>query len=71
VKINFNIFLCILLGMIFLGVSVGFVIGYYFGYFIDARQTGNVYSLYLAAPILGLGCALSIYGTLYDRRNPK
>ena len=54
--------------MIFLGVSVGFIVGYYFGYFIDAPSNNNgVYFLYLAAPIMGLGCALSIYGTLYDR----
>ena len=61
-KIRFKPFASILAGICLIGVSIGFILGFYIH---DQLQT-NLY-MYLSAPCLGLGSGLVIYGTLYGR----
>ena len=61
-NINFKSFASILLGMAIIGMSAGYILGYY----IHAH-TGTYLWMYLSAPILGLGSGLVIYGTLFGR----
>ncbi len=61
-NINFKAFASILIGMTLIGVSVGFLTGYYFHLNLDGQ-----YWMYLASPIMGIGCALVIYGSLFER----
>ncbi len=61
-KMKFRAFASILIGMNLVGVSIGFIIGYYFHLDFDNR-----YWMYLSSPIMGLGSGLVIYGALYKR----
>ena len=61
-KMGFKSFASILAGMSFIGVSIGFILGYYI-----YDQTQTYLWMYLSAPCLGLGSGLVIYGTLYGR----
>ena len=61
-KIRFKPFACVLAGMCFIGISVGFILGYY----IHAESQTYIW-MYVAAPFLGFGSGLVIYGTLYGR----
>jgi hypothetical protein len=63
-KIGFKAFASILGGMNIIGLSVGFLVGYYI-----SGETQNYLWMYLSAPLLGLGSGLVIYGTLYGRDN--
>ena len=48
--------------MVFIGVSVGFLLGYY----INGESQTYLW-MYLSAPCLGLGSGMVIYGTLFGR----
>ena len=61
-NIKFRAFASILIGMTLIGVSVGFIAGYYF----HLDFTGK-YWMYIASPIMGIGCGLVIYGSLFER----
>ena len=61
-KMNFKSFASILAGMVFIGVSVGFLLGYY----INGESQTYLW-MYLSAPCLGLGSGMVIYGTLFGR----
>ena len=61
-NIKFRAFSAILIGMTLIGASVGFVIDYYFNLDFDGE-----YWMYLASPIMGIGCGLVIYGSLFER----
>jgi len=61
-KMDFKSFASILSGMVFIGFSIGFLLGYYIH---GALQT--YLWMYLSAPLLGLGSGLVIYGTLFGR----
>ena len=61
-KINFKSFASILSGMFIIGISVGFVLGYY----IQEESQSSIW-MYLSAPLLGIGSGLVIYGTLFGR----
>ncbi|MDP6569786.1 MAG: hypothetical protein QGF36_00285 [Candidatus Marinimicrobia bacterium] len=61
-KISFKDFAAILSGMSLIGLSVGFILGYFMHF-----QTQSFLWMYLSAPCLGLGSGLVIYGTLYGR----
>tara|TARA_B100000579_G_C22097863_1_gene517479 strand:- start:247 stop:447 length:201 start_codon:yes stop_codon:yes gene_type:complete len=65
-RMEFRSFASILIGMCLIGVSVGFIIGYYFHSDFTSR-----YWIYLSSPIMGLGSGLVIYGTLYKRISDK
>jgi hypothetical protein len=61
-KMNFKSFASILSGMVIIGISVGFILGYY----IHGESQTYLW-MYLSAPCLGLGSGLVIYGTLFGR----
>ena len=61
-NINFKSFASILTGMFVIGISVGFLLGYY----IQGELESSLW-MYLAAPCLGIGSGLVIYGTLFGR----
>ena len=61
-KIGFKSFASILGGMSVIGFSVGFLVGYYI-----SSESQSYLWMYLAAPLLGTGSGLVIYGTLYGR----
>jgi hypothetical protein len=61
-KINFRSFASILAGMFIIGISIGFLLGYY----IHGESQSNLW-MYLSAPSLGFGSGLVIYGTLFGR----
>ncbi|MDP7197148.1 MAG: hypothetical protein QF864_13290 [SAR202 cluster bacterium] len=61
-KIRFRSFASILGGLCLIGISIGFILGFY----IHDHFQSYVY-MYASAPCLGLGSGLIIYGTLYGR----
>ncbi len=61
---TFRYFAAILLGMVLIGLSLGFVLGYYAHHVLHSP-----FWAYLAAPVLGLGSGLTVYGSLYRRRS--
>ena len=48
--------------MTLIGSAIGFLIGYYF----HMDVTGK-YWMYIASPLMGIGCGLVIYGSLFER----
>ena len=61
-KIRFKPFASILVGMCLIGFAIGFILGFYIH-----GQFQTYFYMYAAAPCLGLGSGLIIYGTLYGR----
>ena len=61
-KIDFKPFAYIMSGISLIGFSIGFIVGFY----IHA-QLASYFYMYAAAPCLGIGSGLVIYGTLYGR----
>ena len=61
-KIRFKPFASILAGMCVIGFAIGFILGFYIH-----GQFQTYFYMYAAAPCLGLGSGLIIYGTLYGR----
>jgi hypothetical protein len=61
-KIRFKPFASLLAGMCLIGFSIGFILGFYIH-----TQFQTYFYMYAAAPCLGLGSGLIIYGTLYGR----
>jgi len=61
-NIKFRAFAAILIGMTLIGSAIGFLIGYYF----HMDVTGK-YWMYIASPLMGIGCGLVIYGSLFER----
>ena len=69
-KIKFKAFTSILVGMTLIGLSIGFLVGYYVGYIPEIVPVNEkVYWVYIAAPILGVGSGLVMYGALFKERN--
>ena len=66
-KIKFKAFTSILVGMTLIGLSIGFLIGYYIPSIVPEDQ--KVYWIYIAAPILGVGSGLVMYGALFEERD--
>ena len=62
-KIRFKPFASVLGGMCLIGISIGYILGYY----IHLHSQTNIW-MYVAAPLLGLGSGLVVYGTLYGRK---
>ena len=65
-KIKFKAFTSILVGMTLIGLSIGYLIGYYIPEIVPDNQ--KIYWVYIAAPLLGLGAGLVIYGTLFESK---
>ena len=51
------------LGIIFVGISIGYVLGYYMKEFSQKE-----YLSYLAVPFMGIGCFMAIYGSLFLKK---
>ena len=66
-KIKFKAFTSILVGMTLIGLSIGFLIGYYIPDIVPENQ--KIYWIYIAAPILGIGSGLVMYGALFKERD--
>ena len=60
---RFNSFIYILFGMAIIGFSIGYIFGFYF-----QMVTNTYYSVYFAAPLLGIGSGCVIYGALFRRK---
>ena len=63
-KIKFKAFTSILVGMTLIGLSIGFLIGYYIPEIVPSNQKS--YWIYIGAPLLGVGAGLVVYGTLFN-----
>ena len=61
-KIDFKPFAYIMSGITLIGFSIGFIVGFYIH-----DQLETFFYMYAAAPCLGIGSGLVIYGTLYGR----
>ena len=57
---NFKSFILSMIGISLIGVSIGYVIGYYIQKFIL-----NEYLFYLPVFIMAVGCVLVVYATLF------
>ena len=65
-KIKFKALTSILVGMTLIGLSIGFIIGNYIPEIVSENQ--QLYWVYIAAPLLGLGGGLVIYGALFEEK---
>ena len=61
-NIPLKLIACILIGMCLIGFSIGFIVGYYVH-----GECQTYFYMYAAAPLLGFGSGLIIYGTLFGR----
>ena len=59
---NFKIFSSILLGMCFIGISLGYVLGFYFNNIFESH-----YLAYVGALFLGIGSGLVLMGVLFNK----
>ena len=59
---KFKIFASILTGMCLIGMSLGYVIGFYLRNIFDSN-----YWAYLGAPLLGIGSGLVMVGALFNK----
>ena len=57
---NFKSFIYILIGMTLLGLSLGYVLGFYI-----QKHSHNNYWLYLTVPLFIIASLLIIYGALF------
>jgi len=60
---KFDTFFITLLGLVLIGISIGYVIGY----FIRENSFGNNW-IYLSVLFMGIGCFMSIYGSLFSNK---
>lgn len=61
---NYKIFSTVLFGVFFIGVSVGYVFGFYIHKYLNYN-----YLFYLSAIIMGLGCFLLVYSALFINKS--
>ena len=60
---KFNSFMVTFLGIVFIGISIGYVMGYYIEQF-----SGKENLSYIAVPLMGIGCFLAVYGSLFVKK---
>ena len=60
---NFKSFIQTVVGLVFIGISVGYVLGFYI-----SKYTINNYFFYLSVLFMAIGCSIVIYGTLFSRK---
>ena len=65
-SIKYKSFTSLIFGIFFIGISVGYVIGYYVCKFLSSN-----YLFYISALIMGAGCFLLLYGVMFikDRKD--
>ena len=56
---NFKKFFLVVIGLILIGISIGYMIGFYAGHYLK-----NEILFYMAAPIMAIGCFITIYITI-------
>ncbi len=63
---KYKSFASLVFGIFFIGISVGYVIGYYVCKFLSIN-----YLFYISAVMMGIGCFLLLYGTMFikDRKD--
>jgi len=59
---SFKIFASILTGMCLIGMSLGYVLGFYLGNVFESN-----YWAYLGSPLLGIGSGLVLFGALFNK----
>ena len=57
---SFKPFILSMIGLALIGISVGYLLGYYVH-----KYTLNEYLFYIPVIIMGVGCVLVIYATLF------
>tara|TARA_B100001250_G_scaffold168009_1_gene144691 strand:- start:42 stop:236 length:195 start_codon:yes stop_codon:yes gene_type:complete len=62
-KIGLKSFVLIVMGLCLISLSIGYIFGYYI-----YKHMENDMLVYLAAPIIGLGSGMTMYGTLFGRK---
>ena len=63
---NFKSFIYILIGMSLLGLSLGYVLGFYIH-----KHSDNNYWFYLTVPLFIIASLLIIYGALFLKNHKK
>ena len=58
---KFKLFALIFTGFIFIGISIGYILGFYAHKFLNNNM------FYLAAFFMGIGVFLLIYGALFEK----
>jgi hypothetical protein len=61
--LKFKPFILTILGFVFIGISIGFVFGFYV-----SKYTLSNYFFYLAVLPMALGCSIAIYSTMFTKR---
>lgn len=60
---NFKAFASVVTGIGLIGMSVGYVLGYYLKTVLESN-----YWAFIGSPILGIGSGLVLYGALFHNR---
>ena len=61
-KIDLKSFVLIVMGLCLITLSIGYI----FGYYINEHFENDIL-VYLAAPLVGIGSGLALYGTFFGR----
>ena len=56
---NFENFFRVIIGVSLIGISVGYILGFYCGFYLK-----NEVLFYIAVPIMAIGCFITIYITI-------
>ena len=57
---KFKVFFITLLGLILIGISIGYILGFYI-----QKTYSNDAAYYLSVLFMGGGCFMAIYGSMY------
>ena len=60
---DFKSFIQTIVGLVFIGVSIGYVLGFYV-----SKYSMNNYFFYLSVLFMAIGCSVVIYGTLFSKK---
>tara|TARA_B100000959_G_C14544768_1_gene445142 strand:- start:62 stop:247 length:186 start_codon:yes stop_codon:yes gene_type:complete len=60
---KFNEFFITLLGVVFIGISIGYILGFYAQKFFEEDSL-----FYLSVLFMGIGCFVSIYGSMFYKK---
>ena len=59
---QFKKFFAVIIGIILIGISIGYVLGFYVSFFLKKE-----FLFYLAVPIMALGSFITIYVTIDNK----
>ena len=60
---RFKSFITTIIGLVFIGISIGYVLGFYI-----SKYTLNNYFFYLSVLFMGIGCFIVIYGSMFVKK---